>query len=52
MQQNENSVLKSVKTLDYQALIREGTLEFCKTNKKLKNNYQIYENQLSNFKPK
>ena len=35
MQENENSSLKSAKTLDHQALVYEGTLEFCKTNKKV-----------------
>lgn len=52
MQENETSTLKNARVLDYQALVSEGTLEFCKTNKKLKDNYQICENSLNIFKPK
>ena len=47
MQENENSSLKSTKTLDYKSLAHQGTLEFCKTNKKLKDNYQICKNALN-----
>lgn len=35
--------LKSAKVIDYNAIVTEATLDFCRTNKKLKENFSICE---------
>lgn len=47
VKENDSNSLKNARSLDYQALVTEGTREFCKTNKELKDKFSEYKNALN-----